>query len=109
LAAARVPALGTDHVAAKLDDRLRLLGAARSSTPRHQTLRATLDWSYDLLEPAERSLFERLAVFGGGWGLEAVESVCGFADIAAVEVAPLLARLVDKSLVVAEEALDGSR
>ncbi len=101
LAAARVPSFGVDHVAAKLDDSLRLLGAARARTARHQTLRATLDWSYDLLDPAERTFFARLAVFGGGWSLEAAEAVCGDAY--------LLARLVDKSLVVAEEDFDGMR
>ncbi len=77
LAAARVRALGPEQIAARLDDRFRLLtGGSRVALPRQQTLRAAIDWSHDLLDGAERALFRRLAVFHGGWTLEAAEGVC---------------------------------
>src|SRR5262249_53046693 len=66
------------QIAARLDDRFRLLtGGSRVALPRHQTLRALIDWSYELLPEAERTLFRRLSVFAGGWTLEAAEAVCG--------------------------------
>ncbi len=122
LAAARVRGLGPADLVARLDDRLGLLdGGRRAGPPRQQTLRATLDWSYDLLDEQEQVLFDRLAVFAGGFDLAAVEAAgaggTGAPDGAAgareagagVEerigsgaVAGLLARLVDRSLVVAE-------
>ncbi|MET8838053.1 BTAD domain-containing putative transcriptional regulator [Micromonospora sp. NPDC004540] len=101
LAAARVKALPPGEIAARLHDRFALLTAgARTSEARHRTLRATLDWSHDLLSEAERRLLRRLAVFRGGWDLAAAEQVCAFGGLAADEVLDLLFRLVDRSLVV---------
>src|SRR5205823_4300776 len=82
LAAARIEALTAEQVAARLDQRFRLLtGGSRVAVPRQQTLHATLDWSYDLLADPERRLFNRLSVFAGGWTLEAAEAVCASEDI----------------------------
>ena len=107
LAAARVKTMGIDQVSVRLDHRFRLLtGGARTSLPRQQTLRATIDWSHNLLSNAEKILFHRLAVFVGGWTLEAAESVCG-EDGSDFDVLDLLSRLVDKSLVIVEEAKTG--
>jgi non-specific serine/threonine protein kinase len=104
LAAARVAALSVDQLAARLDQRFRLLtGGSRAALPRQQTLRATLDWSYDLLSEAERCLLTRLAVFAGGWSLEAAEAVCAGEPLDRTDLVDLLLRLVRKSLVVAEE------
>ncbi|WP_147268636.1 AfsR/SARP family transcriptional regulator [Sphaerisporangium album] len=101
LAAARVKALSVTDIAARLKDRFSLLTAGpRTSEARHRTLRATLDWSHDLLSGAERRLLRRLAVFRGGWTLTAAEEVCGFDGIEPGEVLDLLLRLVDRSLVV---------
>ncbi|MFE9694489.1 BTAD domain-containing putative transcriptional regulator [Micromonospora sp. NPDC005806] len=101
LAAARVKALPPGEIAARLHDRFALLTAgARTGEARHRTLRATLDWSHDLLSEAERRLLRRLAVFRGGWDLAATEQVCAFDGLAAEEVLDLLFRLVDRSLVV---------
>ncbi|MDQ3026762.1 MAG: tetratricopeptide repeat protein [Pseudomonadota bacterium] len=101
LAAARVRALSVEKIAARLDDRFRLLtGGDQTALPRQQTLRASIDWSYDLLSNPERSLLRRLAVFAGGWSLEGAEAVGGGAE--AGEPAPvleLLTHLVEKSLV----------
>jgi predicted ATPase len=108
LAAARLSGLGLAELAARLDQRFRLLtGGSRTVLPRQQTLRATVAWSYDLLTPPEQALFARLAVFAGGWSLEAAEAVGAGDPIAVEEVLDLLARLVDKSLVLAEELEDG--
>jgi non-specific serine/threonine protein kinase len=104
LAAARVKALSVEQIAARLDDRFRLLtGGSRTALPRHQTLQALIDWSYELLPEAERVLLRRLSVFAGGWTLEATEAVCGGDGIQADDVLDLLTRLVDKSLVLVEE------
>jgi len=104
LAAARVGVLPVEGIAARLDDRFRLLtGGARTALPRQQTLRATIDWSYALLDPAERRLMQRLAVFVGGWTLDAAEEVCGADSGAEGAVLDLLSALVDKSLVQARE------
>ncbi|MFE9955049.1 BTAD domain-containing putative transcriptional regulator [Micromonospora sp. NPDC005299] len=101
LAAARVKALPPGEIAARLHDRFALLTAgARTSDARHRTLRATLDWSHDLLSETERRLLRRLAVFRGGWDLAAAEQVCAFDGLATDEVLDLLFRLVDRSLVV---------
>jgi len=109
LAAARVQALAPEQIAARLDQRFRLLtGGSRAALPRQQTLRATLDWSYDLLSEAERLLLNRLAVFAGGWSLEAAEAVCSDEHIAPEDTLDLLAQLVSKSLVLADEADDGT-
>jgi predicted ATPase/DNA-binding CsgD family transcriptional regulator len=103
LAAARTRALGVEQIVARLDDRFRLLGDAGPRTPaRQRTLRATVEWSHDLLSEVERVLFRRLAVFAGGWSLEAAESVCSVEPLATDEVMDRLARLVDQSLVIAE-------
>jgi non-specific serine/threonine protein kinase len=108
LAAARLSGLGLAELAARLDQRFRLLtGGSRTALPRQQTLRATVAWSYDLLTPQEQTLFARLSVFAGGWSLEAAETVGAGDPIGVEEVLDLLARLVDKSLVLAEEVEDG--
>jgi predicted ATPase/DNA-binding CsgD family transcriptional regulator len=131
LAATRVKALSAEQIAARLDDRFRLLTTgSRTAVPRQQTLRAAMDWSYGLLTEPERVLLRRLSVFAGGWTLDAAEEVC--ADDAAAGLAPsytgqpqggqpqglrlqqtdvldLLTRLVEKSLVVAEEQAGEAR
>ena len=105
LAAARVKLLSVDEIAARLDDRFSLLTAgSRTAVPRHQTLRATIDWSYDLLTEAERILLRRLSVFAGGFTLAAAESVCS-QGMKESEILDLLGRLVDKSLVIVEADL----
>ncbi len=104
LAAARIGVLTPEQIHQRLDDCVRLLaGTSRSAPSRQQTIRATLDWSYDLLAPAERTLLRRLSLFSTGWSLEAAEGVCSAADLEAEDVLPVLERLVDKSLVVTEE------
>ncbi|MGE5643967.1 MAG: adenylate/guanylate cyclase domain-containing protein [Byssovorax cruenta] len=109
LAAARAKVLTPEQIAARLDDRFRLLtGGSRTALPRQQTLRAMIDWSYSLLSEDEKTLFRRLAVFVGGWTLEAAESVCG-EKTAGSDVLDLLTRLVDKSLVFLEESMEGIR
>jgi predicted ATPase len=101
LAAARVSMLGLAQIVERLDDAFRLLvGGSRSAPMRQQTLQATLDWSHGLLSPAEQTVFRRLAVFAGGWSLEAAESVCAASAVATADVLEPLAHLVDKSLVV---------
>jgi len=101
LAAARVRSLSAQNIAARLSDRFGLLmGGSRTALPRQQTLRALIDWSYDLLSDKERLLFRRLAVFTGGWTLEAMEGVCASDEITEAEVLDLLSDLVDKSLVM---------
>ncbi|MFD0378133.1 BTAD domain-containing putative transcriptional regulator [Streptomyces sp. NPDC127112] len=100
LAAARLRLLTPRQIADRLDDRFRLLtGGARTVLPRQQTLRAVVDWSWDLLDEAERAVLARLSVFAGGCDLEAAEAVC--ADGGGLDVADVMAALVDKSLVVA--------
>ena len=112
LAAARVKVLTVAQIAARLGDCFRLLSAgSRTALPRQQTLRAAIDWSYDLLAKPERALFRRLAVFAGGWTLEAAEAVCADAAlpnrILDSDVLELLAHLVDKSLVVVDTPPSG--
>jgi predicted ATPase/DNA-binding SARP family transcriptional activator len=100
LAAARTRALPVQEVAARLDDRFRLLtGGSRTALPRHQTLRAVVTWSWDLLTPAEAALADRLAVFPGGIAAAAAAEVCAGGPVDAEDVADLLAALVDKSLL----------
>lgn len=109
LAAARIEALTAEQLAARLDKRFCLLtGRKRTALRCQQTLRATLDWSYDLLSDSERRLFNRLAVFAAGWTLEAAEAVCVGDGIDEQDVLVLLMRLVRKSLVIAEESSDGA-
>ncbi len=99
LAAARVKLLSADQIAARLDDRFRLLiGGSRTALPRQQTLRALIDWSYDLLSEAERRTLRIASVFVGGWSLDALEAVAQDPD-----TLEHLEQLVNKSLVVAEE------
>jgi predicted ATPase/transcriptional regulator with XRE-family HTH domain len=121
LAAARLPALSVEQLAARLDSRFRLLRSATpTALPRQQTLRALMDWSYDLLPTAEQTLFRRLSVFAGGFTLEAAEQVCGdpalsqtrgeqasspaisSTPVRVEDVLDLLAHLVARSLVVME-------
>ncbi len=105
LAAARMRAFTPADLLNRLDDRFRLLTAgARTALPRQQTLRAVIDWSYDLLFDDERRVFERLSLFAGRFGMAAAEAVCADEAISELEVAELLARLVDKSLVTASDA-----
>ena len=105
LSTARMGALAVEQVAERLEDSLKLLtGGDRTVAPRHQTLRATLEWSYELLSEPERSLFGRLSVFAGGWTLEAAEAVGAGEGIEEGEVLDLLSRLVSKSMVVVESA-----
>jgi non-specific serine/threonine protein kinase len=105
LAAARVKVLSPEQIVARLDDRFRLLtGGSRSALPRQQTLRALIDWSYDLLEDGERTLLQRLSVFSGGWTLEAAEAVCADeTTLEAWDILDYLSNLIDKSLVVMED------
>jgi predicted ATPase/class 3 adenylate cyclase len=100
LAAARVRALSPKQIAERLDDRFRLLtGGSRTVMPRHQTLRAAIDWSFDLLPETERSVLWRLSVFSGAFSLEAAEAVCAGPGIESYEVIDHVTRLVEKSLV----------
>jgi non-specific serine/threonine protein kinase len=130
LAAARTSVLSVEQIASRLDDRFRLLtGGSRADPPRHQTLRALIDWSYEQLSEVERLLLRRLSVFVGGWSLEAAESM-GIGpltlDVQKEDAAPAtlglqrqtpdieetldaLASLVERSLVLAEEHLDSPR
>jgi predicted ATPase/DNA-binding winged helix-turn-helix (wHTH) protein len=104
LAAARAAALGIEGLAARLHDRFRLLaGGRRTALPRHQTLRATLDWSYELLTEPERMVLRRLAVFAGGFTLHAASAVAAAnGEIAAPEIVDCIVSLVAKSLVTAD-------
>jgi len=107
LAAARVRALSVEQISARLDDRFGLLTTGdRSAAPRQRTLRAAIEWSYELLTTAERTLFRRLSVFTG-WSLEMAEQVCSDEDVPAAEVLGLTAALVDKSLVVLDPEVLG--
>jgi non-specific serine/threonine protein kinase len=104
LAASRVKVLSVEQIRNRLQDRFSLLtGGSRTALPRHQTLQATIDWSYSLLTEAERMLFRRLSVFSGGWTLEAAETVCTGNGVEQADVIDLLSGLVDKSLVSSEE------
>lgn len=103
LAAARTRAMSVEAISERLDERFKLLVSGdRTALPRQRTLRALIDWSYDLLTPAERVLLARLSVFAGGWTLEGAEAVGMGGGVEAAEVTVLLARLVEKSLVVME-------
>jgi len=133
LAAAKIRVLSLEQIAKRLDDRFRLLtGGSRTALERHQTLRAAMDWSYNLLSEGEKTLFCRLSVFVGGWTLEAAESVCddpptlrhgeretnrqddasfraGSGVVSSEDVLNLLEHLINKSLVIAEEARHEAR
>ncbi|HET7311245.1 MAG TPA: adenylate/guanylate cyclase domain-containing protein [Mycobacteriales bacterium] len=108
LAAARLGSLTVQQLASRLDQRFRLLsGGGRRTLERHRTLQATVDWSYDLLTAEERTVLRRVSVFYGGFGLDAAEIVCGGDD--QVDVFDVIDRLVQKSLVIAEERSWGMR
>src|SRR5205823_3685900 len=103
LAAGRLAALGPATLAERLDDRFRVLRTDSHLAPtRQHTLAATLQWSHDLLEADERTLFRRLAIFAGGFSLDAVESVCSGDELDAVGIVDVLVRLVEKSLVAVD-------
>jgi predicted ATPase/class 3 adenylate cyclase len=105
LAAAKIRVLGVDQIARRLDDRFKLLtGGSRTALERHQTLRAAIDWSFNLLPPAEQILFRRLSVFVDGWTLEAAETVCSGETVTGDAFLDLLEHLIHKSLVFREEA-----
>ena len=108
LAAAKIRVLSVDQIARRLDDRFRLLtGGSRTALERHQTLRAAIDWGYNLLSPAEQKLFHRLSIFVNGWTLEAAESVCESettSSVARSDLLPLLEQLINKSFVIKEES-----
>ena len=104
LAAARVRSLPPAQIAARLDDRFRLLtGGSRTALPRHRTLRAAMDWSFDLLGEAERAILPRLAVFSGSFTLEAAEAVTAGPPVERRDVLDLLSHLVERSLLMAED------
>jgi predicted ATPase/class 3 adenylate cyclase/predicted negative regulator of RcsB-dependent stress response len=110
LAAARVRALSPEQIAARLDDRFRLLtGGSRMALPRHRTLKAAVDWSFDLLSEAERTLFIRLSVFAGGFRLEAAEAACAGGVVERPSVLDLLSHLIDRSLVALDESSGAAR
>jgi predicted ATPase len=110
LAAARMASMSLVHLHDRLDQRFRLLtGGARTALPRQQTLRATIDWSFDLLDGPEQSVLCRLSVFAGSFELEAAEAVGATEAVARPEVADLLGSLVNKSLVVAERSAGSLR
>ena len=110
LAATRVKVLSCEQIAVRLNDQFRLLtGGARNALPRHQTLRAAVDWSYDLLTSTERALFRRLSVFAGDFSLEAAEAICCLGECGSEDILDVLAGLVDKSLVAVEEHGDRLR
>ena len=109
LAAARLGSLSAPELSSRLDQRFQLLTrGSRTALPRHQTLRALIDWSYDLLNSEERLVLDRLSVFAGGWTLGAAETVASRGDTADWQLLDHLAALVDKSLVQVEEFHDGS-
>ena len=101
--------MSAERIASELDDRFRLLtGGARTVMARQQTLAASIDWSHDRLDEAERIAFRRLGVFAGPFPLEAAEAVVAAeGDLDPAEVFDLISRLVDKSLVVADEGPRG--
>ncbi len=103
LAAARVHVMSVQQILERLEDRFRLLtGGSRTALPRHQTLRAAVDWSYQQLDDSEALLFRRLSVFSGDFAVDSLEAVCCDDRVPADEVIDLLTRLADKSLVVSE-------
>jgi predicted ATPase/class 3 adenylate cyclase len=103
LAAARVKVMSVTHLAERLKERFRILtGGDRTALPRQQTMRALVDWSYNLLNERERTILNRVAVFAGGWTLEAASEICADDTIESWEILDLISSLVDKSLVVVE-------
>ena len=109
LAAARIRVLSAEEIDGGLDDQLRLLRGGHQSDPRHQTIRASLDWSHKLLTDRERQLFARLSVFSGGFDLEAATAVCAGGDIDPGQVLDEIQGLVDKSLLAVERRAGATR
>jgi len=108
LAAARIKAMSVEQISTRLDNRFKLLtGGSRTALPRQQTLRALIDWSYDMLSETEQAILRRLAVFSGGWQLEAAENICSGDDIEDFEVLDYLGQMVNKSLAIMEETTKG--
>ena len=109
LAAARITTMGPKDISRRLDERFRLLtGGRRTAVERHHTLRATVDWSYELLEPREKIVFDVLGIFVGGFDEDAATAVCGGVDLDDFDVLDALTLLVGKSMVGAERLADGS-
>jgi len=110
LAAARIKILSLEKIYEKLNDRFKLLtGGKRTALPRQQTLRALIDWSYELLNEKEKLLLLRLSVFSGGWTMEAAEEICSDEIINTHEVIDLLTSLLDKSLIISKEVSESIR
>lgn len=110
LAAARSRLLTPETLLQRLNDRFRLLtGGSRDALPRHQTMRALIDWSYELLGASERALFRRLSVFNGGFTLDAAAAVCADGDLDEWTILEMLTELTDKSLVIADQAPEERR
>jgi predicted ATPase/DNA-binding CsgD family transcriptional regulator len=110
LAAARIKVLQVEQIVERLDNALQLLTQGKRSAPsRHQTLRATMDWSYNLLSEAEKKLFQRLAVFAGGFTLEAAEAICAGDGVKPEDILEIVASLVSRSLLVLVEWNKGSQ
>jgi predicted ATPase len=110
LAAPRVKMFSVGQLAERLGERFRVLtGGRRTALPRQQTMRALIDWSYDLLADEEQALFRKLGAFSGGWALAAATSICGDADISEWEVLERLSALVEKSLVQVDLDAEGQR
>jgi predicted ATPase len=106
----RITVLAVDQIAAHPNDSIRLLTTGnRTAPPRQQTLEATFDWSYRLLDPERADSPDGLAVFAGSWALEAAEAVCADAAIAAADVLDVLARLIEQPLVLAEAGCQSRR
>ncbi len=104
LAAARVKVLSLDKIRERLNDRFKLLtGGERTALPRQQTLRALIDWSYDLLSEQEKKLWQRLSVFAGGCTMEATEEICGDINIDKYDILDLLNNLIEKSIIIFDE------
>jgi predicted ATPase/DNA-binding XRE family transcriptional regulator len=110
LAAAKVRFISMEEIDKRLGNRFRLLiGGSRTALPQHQTLQATIDWSYDLLSPTEQTLFQHLSVFVNGWTLEAAESIAADTNIKSENILDLLSQLINKSLVNKEETISKTR
>ena len=108
LAASRVTTMSPAEILPRLEDRFRLLtGGSRNAVERHQTLRAAIDWSYELLEPSERTLLQRLSVFAGPFTADAAAEICAIPPVDGAEVLDVLQRLVDKSMVQSDADAGG--
>src|SRR5258708_14922257 len=105
LAASLARVMTTQEILERLRDRFRLLtGGSRSALPRHQTLRQAVDWSYGLLSPTEKTVLAELSIFAGGFDIEAAEAIAQNEPLDPGGILPVLSRLIDKSLVIAEAA-----